>query len=542
MQIRHLLTPLLALLLWNCGTNSNSAGFASETTNGESATIQLTGDSVYGKTTLYLIPSDFNPTTDTLDEELIFNSNENGVTTITTPDKGVYNLYAVNSKSGKKAFIEHFIPDTSSTINVSLAPPGNVRVHFKNGNTMVDTTDGCLYFPGYIDFKSLKGNLSKNSDGFSILFDSLPAAISDSLFYSVQGDSDYSQFIGVATIESNKTFDLDAPLLYQFITTLHFDIPSDHIETIVSIGDKLCIGTEAGISTVDESGITNQSITWSEHDESDEVHTILPSPDGSIYYGTDKGVFKMRADSKGNNFTATVLEFTGPVHDLALDSRGALWIASETGVYKTLDGYVKHFTAKKNNLPSDTVNTIVIDTNGTAIGGTNRGLFYLDNSGGKASIVNTTITSALLSDTITTLEVAANNNLWIGTKNGGIIHCTPEYWYSYYSSYEAIYAGASVTDIAISSDGIVWICTDSGYLLHGDRGVWNLFLGQEGIIPGVPINKVTIGSSGNIYCGTKGAGVFVIGPSYNFKLQRICSLNSSENSPGGARCTKVPAP
>lgn len=514
MQIRAILLLFLSLLLYNCSSSGDRAGFGSVTTNGGTATILITGDTAY-EGDLYIIPIAFNPTTDTLPEENRIKLTGSEHCTIDGEFDEQYNLYVKSNSSGKMGFLKSVQINPSETLEVSLSEPGNVRIHFEESNQFIDTTNGTLFFNGFIATKKLQGNMQSEGKGFSVLFDSLPANLSDSLFYTVNGDNSYTQSIGKAELSANKTFDLYAKILYQFITTKYSTIPSDTVENVISSGDHLWLATPAGLSTLSEANLTSETAKWEKHGN-DKIRALLSPSPSLVFYATERAVFRMRIDPSNNCYSSLVIDSIGEIFDMKQDQMGALWLATSQGLYKTYNGRVKHYSSSSYNFPTDTITVLAIDSSGTVIGGTNKGLLFLY-SDGNSKTVTADMTPVLHSNQITALEVDKNNALWVGTRGGGITKCTKQYWYSYFEPLFNIYAKTTVTDIVTSPDGVTWVSTESGYLLHGKDDFWNLFLGEGGIIPGFPISSIAIGKNGSILCGTKGAGIFVIGPSENFK-------------------------
>lgn len=513
MQVKVLFAGILLFLLWNC-SNNNSAGFGSITTNGGTANIQLTGDSTYENAMIYVIPTNFNPTKETLPQERKFTVDSTGSALITIPDTA-YNLYAFNPLTGNKALLTNAEITSDTLNNIAVSPPGNVKIHFKNSSSIIDTTKGFVYFPGYTDYKPLKGNITGTPDDYTILFDSIPTSIIDSLFYGTEGDHDYTQSLGSATVASNDTFDIYAKLLYRFITTKEYNIPSDTIYSIIRCKEQLWLSSPSGLSTVHEDAMVKESYTWCTLHDLPEVTSLISADEQTIYYSTNEGVFKTVFGKDENSYTTQIINEIGTIFDLEIDKMGALWIATNNGLYKTLNGHVKQFTKESNGFPSDTILTISLDSSGTLYGGTNNGLFLLYRDETSFTITKD-MTPVMFSNKIRSIEVSPLNHVWIGTEGGGVMQFTKDMWYSYLPGYEHIYYNTAVTDIAFSAQGAVWVSTQSGLLLHGTQKGWNIFFGEKGIIPGYPIRSITVGKNSTIYCATEGAGVFVIGPSENF--------------------------
>lgn len=156
--------------------------------------------------------------------------------------------------------------------------------------------------------------------------------------------------------------------------------------------------------------------------------------------------------------------------------------------------------------------------------------------------------SGLISNFITAIEIDNKNNLWIGTKDRGLVYYDHNNWISYTPSnsilpseriqqilskqnetwigttagiirvinntWELINENNSpltsdyVEDIAADLNGVVWIATDEG-LASYDNGNWNLFVPENSQLPGRYITSIAVDQFNYKWIGTLNNGVAV---------------------------------
>ncbi|HEX2959422.1 MAG TPA: hypothetical protein VHO70_21485, partial [Chitinispirillaceae bacterium] len=117
-----------------------------------------------------LIPSDYNPVTDTpIASSSIVLTDAKGTFTIKAPDSGVYSIEALNSHDGSRLLrfnVETFKDSISTIPSDTLHVPGTLKII--TTNKTVDS-DNYLYIPGTL----IKALFSSGSD--TVIIDSVPA-------------------------------------------------------------------------------------------------------------------------------------------------------------------------------------------------------------------------------------------------------------------------------------------------------------------------------------------------------------------------------
>ena len=113
------------------------------------------------------------------------------------------------------------------------------------------------------------------------------------------------------------------------------------------------------------------------------VTMLLEDPNGTIWCGTYKGLFRM--DRRDNRFSVQPVDIGIPsqypeqllISDLLPDAYGSLWIATASGLYRRWsDGSAARYT-KRDGLPDDYVHDLMKDHLGRMWAGTRSGGFFL---------------------------------------------------------------------------------------------------------------------------------------------------------------------
>ncbi|MBN1116807.1 MAG: SpoIIE family protein phosphatase [Bacteroidales bacterium] len=184
------------------------------------------------------------------------------------------------------------------------------------------------------------------------------------------------------------------------------------------------------------------------------------------------------------------------VYDIAQDTKGYIWLATELGLAK-FDGYnFKTFTEKE-GLGENSISCVFVDKSGKIwVGGYNGTLSYLYNNEVKQlaydSTVNPTGISEIIEDADNTIWASTYNGLFY-VRNDSLFHFSNGSFYS--------------EDIAlchlIDSKGNFWYADLYGLFLLENDTVLNKWPELEGLI----IRDILEDKQGNIWFATQEAGV-----------------------------------
>ena len=194
----------------------------------------------------------------------------------------------------------------------------------------------------------------------------------------------------------------------------------------------LWIGTQVGLNRYDGASFRTFIRERDRPDSISEhyISSLLTDSDGSLWIGTLNGL--NRFDPKTEKFVA-FLPHAGDRHSLphqkinalARDRRGTLWIASDGGLseYRPASRDFASFTAE---LPDRHVQAVVDDGANGLFVGTTSGLLHLDaHSRTFTAVTGNGPRAAALREWIDGLLLDRAGQLWIGTKDAGLVRYTP---------------------------------------------------------------------------------------------------------------------
>jgi|GEM_PF-1048721 len=145
----------------------------------------------------------------------------------------------------------------------------------------------------------------------------------------------------------------------------------------------------------------------------------------------------------------------GPgVLDIAEDSSGNIWLATERGINKISNENITLFNTFNSPLPNDIVNAVVIDNQNNKWFGTMYGLAFLE--GDKWEVFNT-YNSGMPCNEVTCLAIDSLNRIWMGFKyNGEIVVKDGSNWEIYTPGPNGPGSQAS-KDLFFDSNNDLWV-------------------------------------------------------------------------------------
>lgn len=312
---------------------------------------------------------------------------------------------------------------------------------------------------------------------------------------------------------------------------------------------RIWIGTEEGISIYDR-GVFH-TLTKKDGLVSNHINTLTPAPNNRMWIGTNQGVMKVPIDGTGKESFETYTVDNGLPHRIVyttfLDTKGALWIGTRSGLAQINKGVVSSFTVKdglsyehvmaifvdreenvwigtdggglnvlrdgvftsyttKEGIPSDIIWTLYEDAERQLWAGTDKGLVCMNHE--RTKIVSTfTKENGLYDNEIYSVTVDQRGVVWVSTVNGvniiekGKIKNVEPFAYTHNQITACI-----ITD----SKNRVWVATTGNGVLQYVNGTFSTrFTDKDGLANNY-INAISEDRRGNIWVGTDGGGVSVI--------------------------------
>jgi ligand-binding sensor domain-containing protein/serine phosphatase RsbU (regulator of sigma subunit) len=236
-----------------------------------------------------------------------------------------------------------------------------------------------------------------------------------------------------------------------------------------------------------------------------------------------------------NNYRMYSIEDSLPqadVRTIVEDSRGYLWIGTNSGGAARFDGL--HFTLfdKKKGLIGNTVYSIIEDKEGRLWYGTDEGITISDGF----NIRNLNTKNGLSSNTIYKLAIDSKGNVWAGTWGGGvnIITIKPNNSLNITTlKKDNGLSGNYVFDCVEDRFGRMWLATyDGGISIITTYPNHNISIKivPENILPSTNLLSLGKNYEGNIWAGSASTGAFLItySDTTNFTVTKKLDLSSGQ--------------
>lgn len=151
------------------------------------------------------------------------------------------------------------------------------------------------------------------------------------------------------------------------------------------------------------------------------IRTFLYDGNDNILVGTERGgILKMAADDEGNLLSVTPYNTADLPENFLLrtivrDTLNRILLATDIGLIIIDNGRSRIITTE-NGLPNNSITTLTVDRNGDIWAGTQNGLARIHGE----TVTTYTTSNGLTTNAIRTLFVDNNNIVWIGTDGGGL--------------------------------------------------------------------------------------------------------------------------
>ena len=227
---------------------------------------------------------------------------------------------------------------------------------------------------------------------------------------------------------------------------------------------------------------------------------IAIAPDGTTWFGTQSGAALLQAGA-WITFTTKNGYDMAQVSHIAIAGDGSLWFATQQGAW-LYDASSETLYPVQGDLPDSQVHDVAAGPNGSIWFLTPKGVVRFDNS--RWLPVNFPD-----QEYITCLAVAANGDLWLGTRGHGAYRLSAEIW--------GQFSTTQADTVTLNPDGSAYY--QSGTDLLPLNGKFLQHYRQVDGLPDDTVNALAIAPDGAVWAGTdKGAGRFQEGAWQSFGL------------------------
>jgi ligand-binding sensor domain-containing protein len=278
---------------------------------------------------------------------------------------------------------------------------------------------------------------------------------------------------------------------------------SNYVDSLTIAPDgKLWVGTDGGVQIIDPANPTQPWMTYTTQDQPDMggnwASAIAFEPNGTGWFTLING-----SASRFQNGQWTAFKDIYSYNAVAVDTRNRVWFADDSKGIVILDeqgNQVMAYTTA-NGLPSDNVQALILDQQGTMWIGTNQGLAKVTND--QLSVVFDKDNKDLPNVYVRALALDQNGNVVIGCFTGVSVYdgSTP---ITVVDFLKDGFSDARLTALSVSPSGELWIGTDKG-LLHGSSQLgWTLMNTTSGLLTNY-ISALTIDPFGTVWVGGGGS-------------------------------------
>lgn len=231
---------------------------------------------------------------------------------------------------------------------------------------------------------------------------------------------------------------------------------------------------------------------WTTYTNANDVYDMTFDHEGYLWAATSGGEIRWNlADSTYTKYTIDNGLGNNIVQAVAVSPDGTLWFGTQGGVF-SFDGETWNTYTRANGLADNWVNAIAVASDGTLWFGTQGGVSSFDGE------IWTTYTTAdgLVNNRVTAIAIANDGALWFGS-SGGVSRFDGQSW----SKYTRDLGGYWVVAIAVAPDGALWFGTPGG-VFRFDGQSWTTYTEADGLADNL-VDAIAVAPDGGLWVGTE---------------------------------------
>lgn len=323
------------------------------------------------------------------------------------------------------------------------------------------------------------------------------------------------------------------------------NINNYNIKSIISENNgNLWLGTaNNGILLLDTKTKKTTPISINKNKEKLNSYEVLSMCEikDNIWIGTNNGIFILNKKNKKvkefnyvKNKEMYYLLKDNLINDIVFDSVGDIWFATGFGLYRYNGNFIKSFFAdsgiKSNNIVSDVINCLYLDSKGILWIASNNGVNYIDTKSpnSKIKLLKDNSNTSLINNKPVLSISEIDENIYFGTNHGVTKYDSKSKEIVIYSKNQGL-NGLCCALIA-DNKGDLWVGTNRGISQIKKNDFISNYSVEDGLI-GYSINNNSVAKSknGELYFGGQ-TGISSVNPdsiiinSYNPRIE-IVAIN-----------------
>ena len=238
-------------------------------------------------------------------------------------------------------------------------------------------------------------------------------------------------------------------------------------------GNELLVGTDSGLFRGDGSHFTQVALPKEAKDA--QVLTMLRDSQSNLWVGTSKGLIYL--GSEGVWFSDENSFASGGVTALLEDREGNLWVGAASGLERLREKTFMTY-ATSQGLPRDIDGPVAVDGSGHT--------WVAPPDGGVAVISDGFVqrpSSPFLERNVIYSISSKDNELWMGTQQGGLAHVTYRKGVAATATYTRVdgLAENSIYSVYISHDGAIWAGSLTSGVSRLQNGKFVAYTNEDGL-------------------------------------------------------------